>query len=40
MAEEGDEKKTPPGLTTNEMLWILLAIVAISLIWRVVGNLF
>lgn len=37
--DSGDDKK-PQGLSTNEMLWILLAIAAVLLISRGVQHLF
>lgn len=38
-AKNQDDKKESPGLSTNEMLWILLAIAAVLIISRFVGNL-
>lgn len=37
--DDGGDKK-PQGLSTNEMLWILLAIAAVLLISRAMQNLF
>lgn len=39
MSDDND-KKEPPGLSTSEMLWILLAIAAVLLISRLAQNVF